>query len=412
MTISSVTSKVIYVGDGATLVFAYPFKIFAEADLVVSDYNVSTTSTTVLTLNTDYLVSGVGLTAGGNVTLSGSYTSLPTGSKLVIQREMPLTQLVDYVENDSFPAETHEDALDKITMVCQQLQEQVDRAVKSDITTNSAGVIYIDADASASSAVVALAAQVATASSAAVSVVQASNAVVSASQASTSSVACASSATVAVAQAVLASTYAGSVNYTKDNDGTLTSNSDLFVASQKATKTYADTKAPLASPTFTGTLNAVTIVGTLVSSTTSYVTGTANATTISVTTCKATTVTASTVNVSGTMNATNVKGDGSLLTGITSSSFGAWDASSYSVNTAYLAATDGIVCAVITLTASGGYAQGLTDAANPPTTVRAYSRVDSTNIVNSVTFPVIKGQYWKVLTDTGSTVIHWLPLGS
>ena len=134
MAISSVTSKVVYVGDGATLIFPYPFKIFAEADLTVSDYKTATGSASVLVLNSDYLVSGVGLDAGGNVTLSGSYTNLPTGSQLVIQRVMDVTQEVDYVENDPFPAQTHENALDKLTMIDQQLQEQLDRAMVQVIT--------------------------------------------------------------------------------------------------------------------------------------------------------------------------------------------------------------------------------------------------------------------------------------
>ena len=43
-----------------------------------------------------------------------------------------------------------------------------------------------------------------------------------------------------------------------DVDGALAANSDAKVASQKATKAYADTKAPMASPTFTGTVSGVT----------------------------------------------------------------------------------------------------------------------------------------------------------
>jgi hypothetical protein len=38
-----------------------------------------------------------------------------------------------------------------------------------------------------------------------------------------------------------------------DTDGTLAANSDTKIASQKAVKTYADTKSPLESPTFIGT---------------------------------------------------------------------------------------------------------------------------------------------------------------
>lgn len=329
MSLSSVTSKIIYTGDGATLIFPYTFKVFAEGDLTVSDYNVATGSSTVLTLNTDYLVDGVGIDAGGNVTLSGSYTSLPTGSKLVIQREMDLTQEVDYVENDPFPAQTLENALDKITMITQQLQEQCDRAVKSDISTVSSGIVYVDKEASASSAVVSLAASVASNSSAVVSLSQAAIAVSSATVAVSKATACASSAVVSLDAAVLSSGYAGAIDFSKDTDPLLTSNSDVLVATQKAIKSYAASKV---SPTFLGTVNTVTLISTLVSSTTSYVTGTANATTLvatlvtattlrvsgtaNATTLAATLVTATSVNVSGTMNATNVKGDGSLLTGL------------------------------------------------------------------------------------------------
>lgn len=43
----------------------------------------------------------------------------------------------------------------------------------------------------------------------------------------------------------------------KDTDGTLAANSDTKYASQKATKTYADTKAPLTGATFTGNISVV-----------------------------------------------------------------------------------------------------------------------------------------------------------
>ena len=92
MSLSSVTSKIVYVGTGSTAaaakVFAYPFKIFAATDLVVTEYNVTTSAETVKTLTTDYDVSGVGESTGGNVTLTGSYTHLPTDCYLVINREM------------------------------------------------------------------------------------------------------------------------------------------------------------------------------------------------------------------------------------------------------------------------------------------------------------------------------------
>ena len=43
---------------------------------------------------------------------------------------MAITQEVDYITGDAFPAETHEEALDRLTMIDQQQEDQIDRAVK------------------------------------------------------------------------------------------------------------------------------------------------------------------------------------------------------------------------------------------------------------------------------------------
>jgi hypothetical protein len=43
---------------------------------------------------------------------------------------MALTQSTDYVANDPFPAATHEDALDRLTFISQQIQEEVNRSIK------------------------------------------------------------------------------------------------------------------------------------------------------------------------------------------------------------------------------------------------------------------------------------------
>jgi hypothetical protein len=162
MSISSLTSKIVYVGTGSTAaaakVFSYPFKILAATDLTVSEYNNTTSAAIVKTLSTHYDVSGVGSSGGGNVTITGSYTNLPVGCQLVIQRVMDLTQETDYVENDAFSAETHETALDRLTMISQQLQEQLDRAVLADITQTSPDLdVIANANSAKSSAVVAMA---------------------------------------------------------------------------------------------------------------------------------------------------------------------------------------------------------------------------------------------------------------
>ena len=64
MTVSSTTNKQSYNGNGSQSVFAYTFKIFAEADVEVY------VGTTLKTLSTHYTLSGVGATGGGNVTFT------------------------------------------------------------------------------------------------------------------------------------------------------------------------------------------------------------------------------------------------------------------------------------------------------------------------------------------------------
>ena len=126
MTVSSTTTKNSYSGNASTTVFAYGFKIFAEADLKVIVRS-STGAETTKTLNADYTVSGVGETTGGNVTFGSAPAS---GETVVIRREAALTQTTDYTANDPFPAADHENALDKLTFHTQQQQEELDRAIK------------------------------------------------------------------------------------------------------------------------------------------------------------------------------------------------------------------------------------------------------------------------------------------
>jgi hypothetical protein len=127
MTITSATTKVSYSANGSTTVFAYSFKIFADADLKVIIRAADGVETTK-TLTTHYTVSGAGSTSGGNVTFTSGNTPA-NGETVVIKRELALTQSTDYVANDPFPAESHEDALDRLTMIAQQQAEETGRTL-------------------------------------------------------------------------------------------------------------------------------------------------------------------------------------------------------------------------------------------------------------------------------------------
>lgn len=130
MTVSSATQKVQYNGTGSTTVFAYTFKIFDQNDLTVIVRSAAGTET-VKTITTHYTVSGVGSAGGGNVTM---LTAPIAGETLTILREQDLTQELDLVENDPFPAQSLEDALDKLTFMVQQHSEEIDRSIKASRT--------------------------------------------------------------------------------------------------------------------------------------------------------------------------------------------------------------------------------------------------------------------------------------
>jgi hypothetical protein len=126
MTLSTTVNRVTFSGNDVTTGFSFPYKFNADADLVVILRNDTTKVETTQVITTHYTVSGAGDDAGGTVTM---VTAPATGESLTIYRDPALTQETDYVENDPFPAETHEDAVDLLTMLAQRLSDRLDRAI-------------------------------------------------------------------------------------------------------------------------------------------------------------------------------------------------------------------------------------------------------------------------------------------
>ena len=134
MTVSSTTVKNSYSGNGSNDTFVYGFKIFADTDLEVIIRSATGTET-IKTLTTHYTVTNAGSASGGNVVFTSG--NIPTATEtVVVRREVPQTQAIDYIANDPFPAESHEEGLDRATMTIQQMQEELDRSFKVS-STNS-----------------------------------------------------------------------------------------------------------------------------------------------------------------------------------------------------------------------------------------------------------------------------------
>lgn len=129
MSLETTTNRVSYAGNDVTTAFSFPYYFLANGDLVVILTDADGLETTQ-TITTHYTVSGAGVSAGGTVTM---VTAPATGETLTIYRDAAITQGVDLRENDALPAENLEEALDRLTMIAQRLDDQLNRAVlKSD----------------------------------------------------------------------------------------------------------------------------------------------------------------------------------------------------------------------------------------------------------------------------------------
>ncbi|MFV8917556.1 hypothetical protein [Serratia fonticola] len=126
MTVSTEVSREEYTGNGVTTDFDYRFRVFSAEDLVVSVAD-TTETITVLTLNTDYTVTGAGSRSGGKVKLS---SPLAFNWRISIERSLPATQETDVRNQGNFFPEVHEDAWDKLTMLVQQIRSALGLALR------------------------------------------------------------------------------------------------------------------------------------------------------------------------------------------------------------------------------------------------------------------------------------------
>jgi hypothetical protein len=141
MTISSTTVRNSYSGDGTTDTFTYNFKIFQDSDIQVIIRSANGTET-IKTITTHYTVTDAGVSAGGTVVFTAG--NIPTATEtVVLRRNIPQTQAIDYIANDPFPAESHEEGLDRATMAIQQIQEEVTRSLKLSKTNTMTSTEFI-----------------------------------------------------------------------------------------------------------------------------------------------------------------------------------------------------------------------------------------------------------------------------
>jgi len=120
LTVGDITPRAQYTATASQTTFAYAFPIFLTSDLKVY------IGSTLKTLTTHYTVTGAGSSSGGNVVLG---TGVAVGTIVTIYRDLPVSRSSDYQTGGTFRAETLNDDLDKLAMMIQQVEYDLNNRV-------------------------------------------------------------------------------------------------------------------------------------------------------------------------------------------------------------------------------------------------------------------------------------------
>jgi hypothetical protein len=120
MAINDVATGLVYNCDGATVLFPITYPYLEDANVEVIHLDGATNVSTTLVIGTDYTV------ANDEVQTVETY---PLGDKIFLGLDMPLTQTVDLLEKGSISSEVLETALDRLTLIAQDISMTTDNVV-------------------------------------------------------------------------------------------------------------------------------------------------------------------------------------------------------------------------------------------------------------------------------------------
>lgn len=128
MTVTTTNNKNEFVADGDTVDFYFTFTV-QNADQIDVYVN------KILSSGNDYTVTINPNGVGGRI----RFTTAPADTlEVQIVRAVPQTQGTEIPTEADFPEKSITDMSDKLTMMIQDLQEQIDRCIKLPVTTTSA----------------------------------------------------------------------------------------------------------------------------------------------------------------------------------------------------------------------------------------------------------------------------------
>lgn len=127
-----------FTGNGVTEVFAFAFKVFTDADVLVKHTTTGGIDSTAV-LNTDYTVArnvDQDNNPGGTIQwkVAGVNGPLPTGEKVTITSQVANTQGTALPSGGSYAAKTVERMIDKVTILVKQVLRSLQRSLVVPIT--------------------------------------------------------------------------------------------------------------------------------------------------------------------------------------------------------------------------------------------------------------------------------------
>mgnify|MGYP003634148941 CR=1 FL=1 len=138
MTVSSTTTTVSYTGNASTTSFSVTFPFLgtgSTSEITVVERVIATGVETTQVYTTDYTVTGG---AGSTGTVIAATAPAAT-VEWHFRRNTVTTQTIDYVTNDPFPADTHELALDRLSMTNQEQDGDLGQTFKYPDTYTGSG---------------------------------------------------------------------------------------------------------------------------------------------------------------------------------------------------------------------------------------------------------------------------------
>lgn len=266
--------------NGVTVAFPFSFKVFTTADVrvVLTDSNSVESD---LALGTNYTVAlnaDQDTNPGGTVTTTATYA---TGYKVTLTSQVQNLQPVTLTNQGGFYPRVINTALDRLTILVQQVVEQVGRAVKTPISSGQdpdtlvASLFAAEVNASAAASAAA-SSQTSAANSATAAGSSQTAAASSATSASTSATAAGNSQTAAAASATAAANSATSAGTSATNAGNSATAAATSATNAANSATSAGTSAINAGNSATAAAGSATAAATSATNAATSATNAAN----------------------------------------------------------------------------------------------------------------------------------------